>query len=308
MTTALVIGRRRPGRPIAAAVQEARRLLEAAGWSVESAVVKRKKAMRRRVKAAVKASTDIVVAVGGDGAVLQAVQRVATTDVALGIVPMGTGNLLATNLGIPRSLEKAVQVIVEGGRRQIDVGRVTVGSKERCFSVACGVGFDAKVMEATKTRDKRRLGKLAYALRAIRDSGSLRDVQQTLVIDGRRTSMRAAQVLVANFGRSGLGVEPVLPIAPDDGQLDLLALRAPGRASGLLAIWEAIRQPDTGRTRSGRVLRARGRHIEISTRRKLPVEIDGSVVGTTPITITVEPGALRVLVPTPTVSPEAPSG
>ena len=78
---------------------------------------------------------------------LQAVQRLAGTAVALGIVPMGTGNLLATNLGVPKRLPDAVEVLLQGSRRQIDVGRVKIGSKERVFSVACGIGFDAKVME-----------------------------------------------------------------------------------------------------------------------------------------------------------------
>jgi diacylglycerol kinase (ATP) len=297
MTSALVIGRRRRGRPIARSVRETEALLTAAGWSVERSVVKRKKDLRKRVAAAVDASMDVVVAVGGDGAVLQAVQRLAGTSLALGIVPMGTGNLLATNLDIPRALPDAVNVLITGGRRQIDVGRVSMGSKDRRFSVACGIGFDAKVMDATPMRDKRRWGKLAYALHAVRESRSLRDVEHRIVLDGKQTTTDAAQILIANFGRTGLRLEPRLPIEPDDGQLDVIALRAPGRSTGLLAVWEALRQRRTGRSESGRVLRARARTIEIATKTKRLVEIDGSVVGKTPISVSVEPRALTVITP-----------
>jgi YegS/Rv2252/BmrU family lipid kinase len=306
VTTALVVGRRRRGRPIERAVDETARLLTEAGWTVEHAVVKRKRDLRRRVAKAVDASMDVVVAVGGDGAVLQAVQRLAGTKLALGVVPMGTGNLLATNLKIPRSLPEAVQVLITGRQRRIDLGRLSVGSKKKWFSVACGIGFDAKVMDATPMRDKQRWGKLAYLMHAIRQSGGLRDVRHTIVLDGATTRMDAAQVLIANFGRTGVGVEPRLPIEPDDGALDVIALSAPRRSAGLVAVWEALTQR-AGNRRGGRVLRARAKTIEIRTPSKRLVEIDGSVIGATPIAVSIEPAALTVIVPAATASPEAPS-
>jgi len=92
LTQALVIGRRGKGRPIEEAVRETRKRLEGAGWTVESALEDRKRVLRKRAARAVKAEVDVVVAVGGDGAVLQLVQVLAETPVALGIIPNGTGN------------------------------------------------------------------------------------------------------------------------------------------------------------------------------------------------------------------------
>ena len=112
MTRALMLGRRRKGRPIGVAVAEATALLVAAGWTVDARVVDRKRQLRRETRRGVKAGVDVVVAVGGDGAVLQVVQKLAETKVALGIVPKGTGNLLATNLGIPTEVDAAVQVVL----------------------------------------------------------------------------------------------------------------------------------------------------------------------------------------------------
>src|SRR5512140_3123609 len=95
MTQAFVIGRRRKGRKIAGIVDEVRRELEAAHWIVQSDVVTRKRALTKKAKRAVKAGCDVLVVVGGDGAVLHVAPELAKTKVALGIIPTGTGNLLA---------------------------------------------------------------------------------------------------------------------------------------------------------------------------------------------------------------------
>ncbi len=297
MTTALVIGRKRPGRPISKAVRDTQRKLEAAGWTVESSVVKKKSKLRRETATAVEAGVDVVVAVGGDGAVLQVVQSLAEKPVALGIVPMGTGNLVARNLGIHRRLDRAVGVILEGERRVIDLGHVTLGDTKRYFSVACGVGFDAEVMDKTNAKTKLRWGKIAYVASALTQSGKLRNVDHKMTLDGIETTMEAAQVFVANFGQTGLGVEPRLEVEPDDGVLDVIAIRASGRLSGLVSGIKAIRQGHEGETADGRAFRAKAREVRIETKEPRLVEIDGSVVGKTPIDVSVRPAALTVLVP-----------
>lgn len=297
MTRALVIGRRRRGRKIAEAVHDTRLRLEAADWTVDDAIVVTKRELRRGTARAVKAGVDVVVAVGGDGAVLQVVRALAGTHVALGIVPMGTGNLLAGNLEIPEERDKAVEVIVGGGRRRIDLGRLTVDGKRTLFAVACGVGFDAEVMGSTGRSQKLRLGKLAYVASAIKRQRAVRDVTHEITIDGKRESMEATQVLVANFGRMGPALKARLEVLPDDGLLDVIVIRASGPLGGLLAGWEALRQDEPGESPEGHVFRARARKVRIATASDRLVEIDGSVVGTTPAKITVRPAALTVIVP-----------
>ena len=284
-----MLGRRRPGRKIGEAVRETQERLEAAGWKVDSLVVRRKSALRHHAAHGVDAGVDVVVAVGGDGAVLQVVNALAETKVALGIIPMGTGNLLAGNLGIPHQLDRAVDVLVNGHHRRIDLGRVTVGGKDHDFTVACGVGFDARVMQATDTREKRRLGKLAYLVQAIRQAQHVRDVTHEITLDGRRSSRKATQVLIANFGQMGSLVETRREIQPDDGLLDVIVVRAPGPVPGLLAGWEALRQRNLGASAPGHVVRAQARDVRIATRRARLVEMDGSVVGTTPIIASIRP-------------------
>lgn len=297
MTRALVIGRRRPGRKIGEAVRATRSLLEIAGWTVDSALVDTRRELRRNAARAVKEDVDVVVAVGGDGAVVQVVQALADTQVALGIVPMGTGNLLAGNLGIPHRLEKAVDVLVGGGRRRIDLGSLKVEGRRKLFAVACGVGFDAEVMQATGTGPKRREGKLAYVASAIRQGRRVRNVSHEITLDGVRSTMEATQVLIANFGRMGPGIEPRLEIPPDDGLLDVIVIRASGPLPGLLAGWEALRQADLGESPEGHVFRAQARKIRVETDPSRLVETDGSVVGKTPIKASIRPDALTVIIP-----------
>lgn len=294
---ALVIGRQRKGRKIAEAVRETQRLLEAAGWKVDSEVVVRKRQLRKSTAKAVKSGLDVVVAVGGDGAVLQVVNALAETDVALGIIPKGTGNLLAGNLGIPHKLERAVEVIVTGHRRRIDLGRVTIDGKERDFAVACGVGFDARVMQATGTAEKGRWGKLAYLANAVREGRHVANVSHEITIDGVKTTTDAAQVFIANFGRVGGPMQPRRKVRADDGLLDVIIVRASGPIPALLAGWEALRQKDLGESGPGHVLRAQAREVRVETEPSRLVEIDGSVVGKTPLVATIRPAALTVIEP-----------
>ena len=297
MTTALVIGRRRPGRPIGRTVKATMTRLEAAGWTVTGALVTGKKELRRRTARAVGDGVDVVVAVGGDGVVLQVVQELATTEVALGVIPMGTGNLLAGNVSIPRKFDDAVDVLLGGGRRRIDLGRARIGGKHRYFSVACGIGFDAEVMQATTKPQKRRWGKLAYIANTLRQSRRLKTVAHELTIDGEASTLQATQVFVANCGQMGLAMKPRLDIEPDDGQLDLMVIEASDRFTGLRAGWEALRQDDEGESSGGHAFRSRVRKVTVDARPSRLVELDGSVIGTTPVKIAVRPLALTVLVP-----------
>ena len=115
---------------------------------------------------------------------------------------------------------------------------------------------------------------------------------------GATTSRLAAmQILVAYCGRLGGLFKPHLPIRPDDGVLDVVAIRASGPLDALLAGWEAIRQRRRGRSRGGRAFRGTARAVSIRSTRPRLVEIDGTVIGSTPVDIEVRPGALVAIVP-----------
>jgi diacylglycerol kinase family enzyme len=239
----------------------------------------------------------VVVAVGGDGAVVRVAGALAETRVALGIIPTGTGNLLAGNLRIPRGAARATRTVVTGRTRKIDLGRVTVDGADHDFAVACGVGFDAEVLDATDSSQKVRWGKLAYLANVVGQTASIRNVPTEITIDGATTSTDAAQVFIANFGRMLPVIEPRPAILPSDGLLDVIVVRASGPLHGLLATWEVMRQTDLGESSGGHIFRARGREVRIKTQPNRLVETDGNVVGRTPIVATIRPDALNVIVP-----------
>ncbi len=188
-------------------------------------------------------------------------------------------------------------VVIEGAVRRIDLGRVTVDGKKRDFAVACGVGFDAVVMDATQPAQKRRWGKLAYLANAVREGSRVRDAQYELTIDGKETSMTAAQVFVANFGRMASLLEPRRKVVPDDGLLDIIVVGGANPGAFVRAGWEAMRQRSLGKTGDGRAVRLRGREVSIKAHPRQLVEADGTVLGKTPITIEIRPEALRVIAP-----------
>ena len=297
MTRALVLGRRRIGRQIGEAVHETADLLEAGGWDVETEIVLRKKQLRKRARKAVKAKFDVVVAVGGDGAVFQVVNELAESDVVLGIIPKGTGNLLAGNLDIPEAIPKAVEILLTGEARTIDLGRVHLDGADRDFAVACGVGFDAEVMDGTDPAHKRRWGKLAYVASAVREGRRIREVRHEITIGDRTIKTAAAQVFIANFGRIGSLVQPRRRVIADDGVFDVFVVKAAGPVEGLMAGWSALNQRRLGETSDGRVLRARATEVTVTSTPPQLVETDGTVIGRTPISVQIRPRALRVMAP-----------
>ena len=202
-----VVGRRRPNRNIDQAVLDVEGRLRAEGTTVQAAVVDHKREVRASTTRAVKDGCDLVVAVGGDGTVVQVANALAGKRVPMAIVPTGTGNLLAGNLGVPKSVDESIRIALDGRERTIDLGRVQFGHKKsRYFTVACGLGYDADVMDRTGGDAKGRWGKLAYVASAILETPKIHDVCHRITIDGVRSSIDAAQVLIANFGKIPPGI------------------------------------------------------------------------------------------------------
>jgi diacylglycerol kinase family enzyme len=232
----------------------------------------------------------LVLASGGDGTVMACADGLAGSGVPLAIIPAGTGNLLARNLGLPLNLDEALAVALTGTDRGLDVGTAN-GTP---FVVMAGLGIDAKMLSGASEPLKKRLGWAAYAvslLRHLRD----RPMRVSLAADGGpRLRRRASGVVVGNVGFLQGGM-PLLPDAqPDDGQLDVVVLTARGWASWLaLAGHVLLRRPG-----SGRVYRASFRDLRITLDRDEPWQLDGEVMGRTrELVIALHPGKLLLRVP-----------
>src|SRR3954471_4469167 len=159
-------------------------------------------AARGQAAEAVQNGAELIFACGGDGTVMAVVTALAGTDAAMAVLPAGTGNLLAANLGLANDAATGVQVALDGGRRRIDVG--VVG--DRCFAVMAGMGFDAQMLAGTSERAKKHLGWLAYVGGAIKHL-RYRPMRARSVLDGGAPMPRRPRtVIVGNVGRLQGGV------------------------------------------------------------------------------------------------------
>ncbi|GAA1808452.1 diacylglycerol/lipid kinase family protein [Planosporangium flavigriseum] len=243
-----------------------------------------------QTRQAISDGVSVVFACGGDGTVMACASELAGTDVALAVLPSGTGNLLATNLGLSSDVQAGVAVATGGRRRRIDVG--VVG--DRCFTVMAGMGFDAEMLAATPETLKKRVGWPAYVISAL---GRLRDrpMRVQIRLDDRRPIRRRARtVLVGNVGRLQGGV-PLLPAAePDDGCLDVAVLTPRTLRHWLSLAWGVLRR----RRDVARMETFRARRVEITSDREQARELDGDVIEPgRSLTVTVRPGALCLCVP-----------
>ncbi|GMA29141.1 diacylglycerol/lipid kinase family protein [Arenivirga flava] len=188
---------------------------------------------------AVADGAELVIAAGGDGTVRAVAEGVRGTDAALGLVPAGTGNLLARNLDFkPGNPENAVAIAFGGRERTIDAGIARIehpdGSRtEHLYTVMAGFGLDAKMIAKTDERLKKRVGWLAYIDGGVRALAELHPVRMQYSVDGRTTrSMRVHTVLLGNCGLLPGGILLMPDARPDDGILDIVALRPEGRSGG----------------------------------------------------------------------------
>jgi YegS/Rv2252/BmrU family lipid kinase len=240
---------------------------------------------------------DAVFTLGGDGTAMEVAGALAHSGIAIGVLAGGTGNLLGRALGIPRSVARAIPLLLDGEVRQIDLGVV----RGRHFAVAAGVGIDAAMIEETPTWMKRRLGVLAYTL--IATKAALRAVvlrrffTARIEVDGggEVIERRAAAVMFANFGAI---LEDRLTFGPDivvdDGVLDCCIFAPAHLVDAVRIMWRVTRRdfrPDPA------ILYKKGTRFQLTTDPVLPLQADGELIGQTPAEITVESLAAHLLVP-----------
>jgi YegS/Rv2252/BmrU family lipid kinase len=300
VTRALVITNPAAARTEHAAVTRVLTTLRGGGWEVELLATGGPGDARRLAEYAVKEGLDAVVVFGGDGTTMQAAAALVGTDVSLGVIPGGTGNLLAGNLRIPASPVRAARAILQARPRRLDLGRMERADGTHYFAVACGAGYDARVMAGTPSEQKRRWGMIAYAATVFRLLPLMRSVRHNITVDGVEYEADATMVLVANCGEV---IPPYVRlrrgISPEDGLLDVVVLRADGVGDGIRAIWDMLREGDMRAGNKGYVGYARGREVRIETEPIEPVQLDGEAGGHTPFTATIVPGAISILAPEP---------
>ncbi|MEI2731910.1 MAG: diacylglycerol kinase family protein [Dermatophilaceae bacterium] len=256
-----------------------------------------------QARRAVEAGAAVVCALGGDGTVRAVARGLLGTSVPLGLLPGGTGNLLARNLDVPvDSIEHALAVALTGRERLVDVGRVVVDRSgedaapaTEMFLVMAGMGFDAAVMANAPESLKAQMGAGAYIVSGLANMLGPQFKVRVRVDDEPEFTRRIKTVLVGNCGRLFGGVNLIPTAAVDDGRLDTVLLSPKGVVG-----WAAVAtHVMTRRSRGHRLIDyVSGERVELRADRPEQVQLDGDTLGPARgLTAWVDRQALRVRVP-----------
>jgi YegS/Rv2252/BmrU family lipid kinase len=245
---------------------------------------------------AVRAGMDMVIAGGGDGTINDVIQALAGHTTALGVLPLGSANVWAHEMGIPRTPIGAAEVLLRGARRRVDLGK----AGNRYFLLMAGIGFDAEVARRVDAGTMKRLGlkMLDYAAVAGFLTLTQRPARITIRQEGKRRQMHSLMVIIGNTRLYGSALTFTGRAVADDGLLDVVVMGGGGLLYRAGVLLRAILRR---RSLGPRVKYSRCRSIRLESDVPLPVQVDGEVIGLLPLTFSVAPLALTVI-----VSPSAP--
>jgi diacylglycerol kinase (ATP) len=263
-------------------------------WEQVELMICQEPAMARQKVDMMQSELDRVIAVGGDGTVIEVISIILPyPHIQLGILPLGTGNRLASNLGIPLHLKGALQTALKGAPYRIDVGRLN----GRYFALMAGAGLDAEIMDKVHPLEKKTMGVFAYIWQGFRRAFRTPYAIFEIEADGQFVRTRGIGVIVANAGNLLGRYFTLTPGAkPNDGLFDICILSSRNRADYWTTIIQVLSQQKRGIYNSG-VKHLKARKIQIRSRPLVKVQADGDVIGMTPIEIEALPQAVAVLVP-----------
>jgi diacylglycerol kinase (ATP) len=245
----------------------------------------------KQVKRLLKDGVDLLFVWGGDGMVQRCVDALAGTDVALAVVPAGTANLFATNLGIPQDIEEAVAIGLRGDRRKLDAGRFN----GEHFAVMAGAGFDAAMIRDADGTLKERLGRAAYVVTGSKNLRA-KPFKATIAVDGVPWyAGDATCILVGNVGRLFGGVDVFEDASPDDGRLEIGVVHADGITDWVRTL---ARTAAGHAERSPLVQSTSAKSMKVKLNRKVLYELDGGDrEEVKKFAVKVRPSAVTVCVP-----------
>ena len=255
-----------------------------------------------QARQAVKDGATLICALGGDGTVRAVAAALVGTETPMGLLPGGTGNLLARNLNLPvDSLEEALKVALTGQNKRVDVGRLTVDHsgeheqpEEHIFLIMAGVGFDAAIMADAPERLKNAVGPLAYTFSAAKNLRGPQFKVRVKIDDEPEFTRRARTVVIGNCGKLTGGLVLMPEAQVDDGWLDAIILSPAGVVGWVAVAGRVISQKRKGHER---VDHHRLKSVTIRCDRPEEVQIDGDTIGQArALSATVDPLALVVRV------------
>jgi YegS/Rv2252/BmrU family lipid kinase len=270
------------------------RVFHEAGVVWDVSITNRAGDARRFARAAVAAGVDVVAAYGGDGTVMEVASGLIGSRVPLAVFPGGTANVLSLELGISSDLAEASALVCneECAVLPIDMGQL---GEDRYFILRVGTGLEADMVEGADRDLKNRLGTLAYALSALQAIQSPTLSRYRLTIDGQVVESEGISCLICNSGNLGrAGISLSSAVSVRDGLLDVFVLQQANLASLVSLTRDVLTQTEPS---AAALQHWQGQEITLVAEPNQTVQADGEVLGQTPVTAKVLPGAVRVIVP-----------
>lgn len=269
--------------------REAKKQLQNAGFTITGSYeVKDPVRLPQIVEHAVASGAKFVIVGGGDGTISTVVDYLARRNIVLGILPLGTGNSFARTIGIPLSLDGAVNTILNGKVVDVDLG-IANGDY---FANIASIGFNARVVHSTPNGWKRRLGVLAYLLAGVRELFRNDAFSCRLEIDGETREYRTQQIIIANG--AFYGVNRITPGASADDRVLRVCLVDSEKKWDIVRLWLGLLKGNPA-SKSIRVFKTR--KVVCYAEPNQVVDIDGELTAGTPISISVAQQALMVMAP-----------
>jgi YegS/Rv2252/BmrU family lipid kinase len=263
------------------------------GWQADVHETSQDDDLAAVVHAGLKNGCDVVLAGGGDGTVAAVASALIGSETPLGIIPLGTGNQLAQQLGLPANLDQAFEYIGQQPERLcLDAMRI----KERYFLLNASVGFSSSVIQETTRSEKRKLGVFAYIWNGLRLLFGIQPHWFNLSIDGESHPVRASEIFISNsFPLSNQELFKDVKMQAEDGELGVFVIKARTFLDILMLLFSLVAQKDRRGQRL--VYFAAMQSIEISSGKPIAFQADGETLGTTPVRIDIVHQALYVLAP-----------
>jgi len=278
--------RRRP-------VQELAAQLESLGIKIDLKLTQRPgDAAEIAARAAGNGTSDVIVA-GGDGTINEAIQGLAGTNARLAIIPRGTGNVLARELGLPLDDEHALKVVAQGKSRQIYLGLAIdeTTNERRHFVLMAGIGLDASVVERVQPKLKKRIGKAAFWVSGLSHLADWNPRPFELEINGHKyTSTFAAIGKAAKYG-GDLAITPGARL--DQPQFEVCIIDTRSRLRYLHLLSQAMRNGMPRNTSEVQFVNAK----TVKAHGDAHVQIDGELIGHLPMRFEIAPHSLEIIVP-----------
>jgi YegS/Rv2252/BmrU family lipid kinase len=247
---------------------------------------------KRLAQKAIASGVDAVAVYGGDGSIMDVAGGMINSGIPLAVLPGGTGNVLAVELGIPRDLRTACELVVHSQRklRPIDAGAIG----KQVFLLRLSLGLEATVIELASRELKDHLGILAYGVAFFQSLGAARASQYEMLIDGTEVKCEGLDCIIANAGNLGLpGVDISPNISIDDGLLDVYVIRKVD-LDGIISLAAHM---VGSKYNIESMPHWRCREISVSADPVQSVQADGDVIGNSPVQVKILPGALKMVVP-----------